>query len=168
MPIDEMVEFGVRAGLEAAGPLIEVAGQGRSRLAAGLRALMWLAATVMCAGLLWLMLQPERTGSPIVLAISGALTAAAGAWLAMKLTGEVRLLRFWGEPNISMTDKGLVIPGHLPIAWTDIVSITADRRRRRGLVHIVCTGTRRRNVMIPSSKPEALAKALLAEKGRQP
>lgn len=166
MPLDELAEFGLRVGIEAIGAVVDVAGAGRRRAAAWVRAGTWLLATCIFAALLWLML---RDGLGYAgagrLAIAASL-AVAGAVTAWQLAAEVRLLRHWGEPNVSVTDTGLLILGHPPIAWTEIVSITAEHRRKRGLVRIICNG--KRSVVIPSNKPEALTKLLLAEKECQP
>jgi hypothetical protein len=166
MPLDELAEFGLRLGIEAIASAVDVAGSGRSRAAAWVRAGTWIVAACIFAALLWLMLRHGLGYDGVGRLAIVALLAVVGALAAWQLAAEVRLLRHWGEPNVSMTDRSLVIPGHAPIAWTEIVSITAEHRRKRGLVRIICDG--KRSVVIPSSKPDALAKLLLAEKDRRP
>lgn len=164
MPIDEIAEVGLRIGLDMAGGLIEAAGHGRQRSAAVVRAVLWFVGLLLCAGLLWLQLQPSRDRDALALAAGVVLTAVAGGWMARQLAADVRLLRYWGEPNVTASDKGLLIPGHKLVAWADIASITTENRRRREHVCITCSGKSGRNILIPSSNPTALAKALLAEK----
>lgn len=159
MPIDEIIGFGLRAGVEV---LLEV-GAGQTRSAAVSRALVLGLGAAVAALVLNLVLQRIEPAAIGVWSVAGsAVLVVIGAYLVWRLIQEIRLLRHWGEPTVMASPAGLIVAKRdLLLPWAEIVSVTPENRGSRGRVRIRMTDKRQPDVFIATRKPAALASAIL-------
>jgi hypothetical protein len=168
MPIDDLVEVGVRLAVEGAASGIHIMGDGRNRSAAVARISVRAAGLVICAAVLWFLIGAGNLRDVTVPTGMAALVVGGiGAWLGIALAVDVRLLRYWGEPIVSAARTGLKIPGHGVIAWHNLMAVEPMVRRGKPVVRITVSGRRGRTLYITSAAPHALAKAVLASKAER-
>lgn len=169
MPLDDLVEFGVRLAFHGAvdGAMSRVAavGSGQSRRAAVARALLRIVGLAVSAAMPWLFTREDLSFSILLPTL---VFAAVGAWLSWQLVADLRQLQFWGEPQLTAGRAGLKIPVHGVIGWNDIAFVTPSIRHGRGQVCITASGRRADKFAIDTSDPDTLAvaiRAAIAEKG---
>lgn len=165
MPVDELVELGLRMGGEA---LLEV-GDDDTRTGAVIRAVVFAMVGAMVAGVLWVTIDLIVAGGAGFKVIGGTvLLAVLGAFLVRRLVVEVHRLRHWGEPVLVADGRGLtLVKRDRVIGWDEIASVRAERRGVRGRVRIALKGKAGSDVFVPTRKPEALAAAILYDDALQ-
>nr|WP_310525279.1 hypothetical protein [Polymorphobacter sp.] len=166
MPVElvaHAVGFVARLGAEAAFDVLFAVGAGEDRKAAITRCVVFPILLAAIAGLLlWLLIPtlPDSTGA-LLFALALALF---GGYLARRLFEEITRLRHWGEPELTASPIGLTMPRrNRVVRWEHIVSVTPQRRGRRGRVRIdvaLCSGGA---MFVPTTRPEALAATIAAE-----
>lgn len=164
MPVEEIVGFGFRVGVDVAIDVVQAVGSGDTRTAAKVRCATFAAGAVYCALMLWVAVGEAITGDVGLLSFSWlVLLMVGGGYFVWRVSDEVRRLRHWGEPVVMASAAGLIIAKTgQTIAWDDIVSVEARRRAKSGQVRVHLAGMNRRKVTIASRKPEAFAAAILA------
>lgn len=167
MPIEEIIEFGLRLSADVAIDSLQVIGSGDKRSAAVARAFVFAVLVVtIAAALFWLLPSALATGGGPLLA-SGVL-ALIGGYLCVRIVGEARRLQHWGEPELTASPIGLtIVRRDAVIHWGDIVSVTPQRRGGRKSVRIGVPAEKGRAVYIASERPEDLAATILAEKRKR-
>lgn len=160
----ELVGFVARVGVEAAYHVILAVGAGEDRKAAIVRSIIFAALVMLLAKLLhWLLIADQSvTALDLFVALP---TTLIGGYLAVRCVGDIVRLRHWGEPELAASATGLTMPRrNRVIRWEDIVAVTPQRRGRRRRVRVDVSGAAGNAVFIPTTRPEALAATILAER----
>lgn len=158
------VGFVARLGARVAFDVILAVGAGEDRKAAITRCVVFSILLPAIAGILLRLLTPVLPDSTGALLFTLAL-ALLGGYLARRFFEEVTRLRHWGEPELTASPIGLTMPRRKRVVrWEHIVSVTPQRRGRRGRVRIDVAPSSGDAMFIPTTRPEALAATIAAER----
>jgi hypothetical protein len=155
MPASVLVELAANLVFSVGSEIVLAVGSGEKRSSAVVRLVAYGAAVALCGlGLfigLSLMLSHGLDWWPGLLTAG---TAVGGGHASVLLADEIRRLRHWGEPALSMSHDGLLIArsGRL-IPWAQMLQVTQERRGLR-----IRTG--RRSTLLPTRQPEALLRLI--------
>lgn len=167
MPVElvaHAVGFVARLGGEVAFDVILAVGAGEDRKAAITRCVVFPILLAAIAGMLLWLLTPTLPYSTGALLATLAL-ALLGGYLARRLFEEITRLRHWGEPELTASPTGLSMPRrNRVVRWEHIVSVTPQRRGRRGRVRIDVAPFSGGAMFIPTTRPEAMAATIAAER----
>jgi hypothetical protein len=161
MPLEAVVEFGVRLVGGAVIDVIHVVGSGDTRAAAATRGVVFFGGAVG----LWLFLSVVTGGNTGLFTVAGLIfLIGIGGYLTRRMLVEVRRLVHWGEPEVTAGLTGLLLSRRSKtIAWEEFASVTRERRGTRGRVRIRLVSRRAPDIFIATRKPDALAAAILAD-----
>lgn len=167
MPVElavHAVGFVARLGADLAFNVVLAVGAGEDRKAAVTRCAVFPNLLLLIAFLLWRVLTPALPDSTGALLLAVALVLIGG-YLTRRLVEEITRLRHWGEPELTASPIGLTMPRrNRVVRWDQIISVTPQRRGRRGLVRIDVAPSSGGAMFIPTTRPEALAATIAAER----